>query len=266
MSNITFIFSYWCCYSFYNWPTICPMACAISTTFYRIYLKPFPQRISFSCNSNLMTIISILRLFTACSPSAIFRRIRAIIVNAIESKPILIGSNYIIIKIRETIFPAFTHENATSAVISIIRKIRIITTILQIPPTQIKFCTRHTMSCFSFSYHVLFITTTTFSIAIKKVINSCNSIISTVTFALHKSASTLFASKFYNNQPTKSFIENINGFSKSFCYDWFRHCFSPIKKSYCLEPFVRPMRMFGSSYYSGQISINNRNIKLTKRK
>lgn len=31
---------------------------------------------------------------------------------------------------------------------------------------------------------------------------------------------------------------DVFAFVASFCYDWFRHCFSPIQKSLCLEPVV----------------------------
>lgn len=49
----------------------------------------------------------------------------------------------------------------------------------------------------------------------------------------------------------------------SFRYDLFRHCFSPIKKSYCLEPVAGHVPAVGSSYSTCLfINVNNKKRKI----
>lgn len=54
--------------------------------------------------------------------------------------------------------------------------------------------------------------------------------------------------------PRTVFVKICNWFDSlasgtSFGYNWFGHGFSPLQKSSCLEPFIRPVRMCGSLYY-----------------
>lgn len=80
------------------------------------------------------TLIRIL--FVVCGPSAVFRCVVAIIVDSIQGSALVAGP-HIGVEIEEAVFPSGANRNSPSAVVPVLRTIRVVAASLHFFPAAI---------------------------------------------------------------------------------------------------------------------------------
>lgn len=157
---------------------------------------------------------SIVALNFPGNPSAIFRGIISIWIDAIERKT-LGPISHIVIKIRK-FFPSFANLNSTSAIMVIIGSIRIFATLFHIHPKSVKPGVSHSMGSRSNMMRFFPETSTRFNLSNNQFSRINNSFFTTLTSAnpLHMIPSIVFRP--FNNQKTiKDFSREVDKFHGS---------------------------------------------------
>lgn len=146
LTDILIMFTNWKRGSYGFWPT------SISTHIkcnwaYSVFLQPFAKEFcdTIYCYMSVKTTITLL--FFASRPFAVFRRIRAVIVDSINGKIIFVGITHIFEKCLKRISPSLANINTSTTIIFVTGFSRIMASLLHIVPYIIDSCSCETV-CF----------------------------------------------------------------------------------------------------------------------
>jgi hypothetical protein len=211
---------------------------------------------SVECHPSVVSFIVVLLL--QCNPSAIFRRIRTIIVNAIQFGLRKGPISHICIKCRERIAPSFANVNASSAIIAVGMCVWIVAPLFHRMPYVIDGAVGKSMFftvVATVDPIISLETSTTSRITSTQVplihYNWYATFANAVPASVSSSARRGRAGGFTDNSQSAEFMANEVDSMGSSVYDAVRHSCSPIR-TLCLE---RPFGAYipsGCSHFMGR--------------
>lgn len=172
--------------------------------------RPFRERHSSVLVGDKMVIPFVVSLFESDSPSAIFGRVWAIVVNAINGMLWRWARPHVSVKVLERVDPASAHCNTARAIVRIIRRFGICASALDMPPTSVLGRVSHAVRRSRFGCGLWTKATATLGAARLQIVAKGNLLISAIANAAPRHVAVRMAASIgYHNKSAKALASDV---------------------------------------------------------